>query len=340
MLTQRIVQRNSDVGEHYVTFSWPQFKQMFRSALGGGALTSITVFIKFAISHLKLEGFVKGFLDSLNYSSSFLALQFAGFTLATKQPSATAPFLAQSLKRSVGESRKAVVALLRTQFVAVLGNLSSVFPICLFFSWLALQYDHPIMDSEHALAVLHSTDILGPSPLFAVFTGFLLFFSSLIAGGFENWVVLHRLPERIYHNQKFRKWFGPGKTLWLSETFRSKSNAMAANISLGMLLGFSAPVMKFLGLPLEARHVTLSTGSFATSLPIFWSQGVEAWDIFNAASGILAIGLINISVSFTLALLLASLSSKVRLSILWSLLKWGIILVLTRPWLLVVPEKE
>ncbi len=340
LLTQRIVQRNSDVGEHYVTFNWQQFRQMFHSALGGGTLTSITVFIKFFIAHLKLEGLIRGLFDSLNYSSSFVALQFAGFTLATKQPSATAPFLAQSLKRSVGESRKAVVALLRTQFVAVMGNLSSVFPICLLVSWIALISDHPAMDQEHAFSVLHSTDILGPSPLFAVFTGFLLFFSSLIAGWFENWVLLHRVPERILHNQKFLKWFGRKRTTAVSETFRTKGNALAANISLGLLLGFASPVMKFLGLPLEARHVTLSTGSFATSLPLLWSHGVEAWDIFNAASGILVIGLLNISVAFSLALLLASLSSKVRLSILGSLLKWGFILVITRPWLLFVPEKE
>jgi site-specific recombinase len=340
LLTQRIVQRNSDVGEHYVTFNWQHFREMFRSALGGGALTSFTVFMKFFISHLKLEGFVKGLIDSLNYSSSFLAIQFMGFTLATKQPSATAPFLAQSLKRSIGESRKAVVALLRTQFVAVLGNLSSVFPICLLVSWLATLTDHPVMDSEHALATFHSTDILGPAPLYALFTGFLLFFSSLIAGWFENWVVLNRLPERIYHNQNFLSWFGRKRSTAIAETIRTKANAIAANTSLGLLLGFSPPVLKFLGFPLEVRHVTLSTGSFATSLPLVWNSGVEAWDIFNAVTGILAIGLINISVSFTLALLLASVSSQVRFSILWSLLKWGFVLVLTRPWLLVIPEKE
>lgn len=340
LLTQRIVQRNSDVGEHYVTFNWHEFRKMFQSALGGGGITALTVYIKIGVASLGATGFIKGVLESINYSGSFLGIQIMGWTLATKQPSATAPFLAQSMSRSISESRKAVVALLRTQFIAVLGNLSLVFPICFGISFLALTQAHPILDADHAKTVFFSTDIFGPSPIYAAFTGCLLFTSSLIAGWVDNWVVLHRVPNRIEHHQTLLKWLGREKTAGFAEFLRKNSNALGANISLGMLLGFVPQILKFLNFPLDVRHVTLATGSFAASLPIVIQLGVDKWQILNSVLGILCIGVLNISVSFALALLLASVSSKVRFSMLWSLTKWGLILVLTKPWLLIVPEKD
>ena len=94
LLTDRIVQTHSHIGEHYVTFTWSEFHKMFRNALGGGGVTGFTVIVKHMVSDLKLVGFAKGLADSLNYSTSFLLIQMLGWTLATKQPSMTAPFIA------------------------------------------------------------------------------------------------------------------------------------------------------------------------------------------------------------------------------------------------------
>jgi site-specific recombinase len=55
---------------------------------------------------------------------------------------------------------------------------------------------------------------------------------------------------------------------------------MAANVSLGMMLGLVPALLGFVGLPLDVRHVTLSTGQLAAALgalglgalamPAFW----------------------------------------------------------------------
>ncbi len=73
-------------------------------------------------------------------------------------------------------------------------------------------------------------------------------------------------------------------------------------MSLGILLGMEPVIATFFGLPLEVRHVTLSTGQLALAswsygagvfaLPVFW------W----AVVGIGVIGFMNLTVSFGLAL--------------------------------------
>lgn len=340
LLTDRIVQTNSHIGEHYVTFTWPEFNKMFRSALGGGAITAVTVFIKHFIIELRLVGFMKGFVDGLNYSSSFLGIQLLGFTLATKQPSATAPFIASALKKSATESRRSIIALLRTQFIAVMGNLSAVFPICFIASLIMMNFDIHFMSGEEALETVHSTDILGSAPIFATFTGGLLFMSSLIAGWFENWILVNRIDKRIKYNDKLQKYFGVKRMQNFAEFVAEKANPLAANISLGFLLGLAPQVMKFLNIPLEAKHVTLSTGAFASALPYAIDAGIGVWQVVHAAAGILVVGFLNISVSFSLAFLLASISSHVKFSAFWRLFKWGALLIVTKPWLLVVPEKD
>lgn len=340
LLTKKIVQANSHIGEHYVTYTWNEFKSMFVSAAGGGAITSLTVFLKFTLSKFGLVGFIKGLGDSMNYSSSFLLIQILGGTLATKQPSTTAPFMASELLKSTEEAQRAVVALLRTQFIAVLGNLSMVFPICFIFSWILLSFDHALISYETALTTFESTSILGPSPLFATFTGGLLFLASLIGGWFENWVIINRIDKRMIYNEKLRNIFGIKKTERLAHFICANSNALGANISLGFLLGMIPQIMKFLGLALDVRHITLSMGAFATSLPIILTKNIDLIELLNSTVGIFFIGLINISVSFVLAFLLASISSGVKFRSFIKLFKSGLKLILIRPWLLVVPEKE
>lgn len=313
LMTHRIVQANSYIGEHYVTHNWIEFKRMFASALGGGAVTAYTVIIKQLISKLQLTGFIKGLIDSLNYSGSFLLIQALGYTLATKQPSMTAPYIAAALeKNSKEEIKKSISALLRTQFIAVLGNLTLVFPICYVFSLLCLKTDLSYLTNDDAKYILNSTKILGPAPFFAIFTGFLLFLSSLFAGWFENWVHVNKIESRLLYNEKFKKYFGLPFTRFFAELISKKSNPLAANISLGFLLGLLPQFLKFFNLPIEVRHITLSTGAFATALPLILENTLASTgEIINATSGLLAIGLLNISISFLLAFSLASIAKKI-----------------------------
>ena len=85
------------------------------------------------ISLLKVPPLVEGVLASANYAVSFVAIQLAHFTLATKQPAMTGPALARRLER-VGEPGgvEAFVSeamnLLRSPAASIFGNLATVVP--------------------------------------------------------------------------------------------------------------------------------------------------------------------------------------------------------------------
>jgi site-specific recombinase len=77
------------------------------------------------------------------------------------------------------------------------------------------------------------------------------------------------------------------------------------------------PVMgKFFGLPLDVRHVTLSTGALVLSVCALGSSGEGWWsaEASAAALGILVIGCLNFGVSFLLALAVALRAREARRS--------------------------
>ncbi|MEI6194260.1 MAG: hypothetical protein WCS42_08005, partial [Verrucomicrobiota bacterium] len=81
---------------------------------------------------------------------------------------------------------------------------------------------------------------------------------------------------------------------------------------LGLMLGIIPSVAVFFGLPLEVRHVTLSTGQVTAAFAMlggghFWTLAT-AWIVI----GILGTGLLNILVSFALALRVAIRARNVR----------------------------
>ena len=165
---------------------------MLKMAGGGGVLTAATVYLKFFISALHLNKFIEGVFFSLDYIGSFLAIHFAHFTLATKQPAMTAPALAQKLD-DVGsvEGRTAFVdetiALIRSQVAAIVGNLALVFPVALGVQLAASKVlGHDLISAEKAQATINSFSLLGPTAFFAAFTGVLLWLSSLTAGWADN----------------------------------------------------------------------------------------------------------------------------------------------------------
>jgi site-specific recombinase len=64
-------------------------------------------------------------------------------------------------------------------------------------------------------------------------------------------------------------------------------------------------IMKFLGLPLDVRHVTLSSGTLAASIPTLGVSFLSTPLFWRAVAGVMLIGVFNILVSFGMAFLLA-----------------------------------
>ncbi|KQR37938.1 site-specific recombinase [Acidovorax sp. Leaf160] len=307
LLAAKVAERSAETGSHYITRNGAEYRAMFAKAAGGGLVMAFTTLMKFGLAALALSAFWGGFWAGFNYAASFVLIQLLHFTVATKQPAMTAPAMAAKLvdlqdDAAVESFVDEVTHLVRSQVAAVLGNVLVVFPAVIGITLAIAHFTgEPAISHAHARHVLESLHVLGPSLLFAAFTGVLLFSSSIIAGWAENWFVLHRLDSAIRFNPRITRVLGAARAVRWARFMRTNLSGFAANISLGFMLGLVPAFAAFFGLGLDVRHVTLSTGQMgaaATSLgmevlhePAFW------W----AAASLPLIGALNVTVSFYLA---------------------------------------
>jgi len=320
LLARKMTERSASSGEHYITRNRAEYWRMLRAAMGGGMVIAGTTFVKFAVLTIGLSAFWSGFWAGANYAVSFVLVQLGHWTIATKQPAMTAPALAEKLgdmsrDETVERFVDEVVNMIRTQSAAIFGNLVIAGPLTLLVQllWTA-AFGKPLIGPETAQAVMNSLTLLGPTLFYAAFTGVLLFASSVIAGWVENWFVWHRLDSAIAWNPRIVARLGAARAQRWAVWWRANISGLASNISLGMMLGLVPVVAHFFGLPLDVRHVSLSTGQLgaalgadgmaALSTPLFW------W----CMAAIALTGALNVSVSFFFAFRLALRSRGVRLA--------------------------
>lgn len=311
LLAAKVTERSAETGEHYITRTPAEYRAMLGKAAGGGVATAVAVGLKFALLALGLAAFWGGFWSGAMYAAIFVFIQLMHWTLATKQPAMTAPAMAAKLKDlssagKVEEFVDEVAHLVRSQVAAVVGNVGAVVP-CVLLASLALQAaGHGTLSRAQADYVFASLHLLHPSTLlFAAFTGVLLFASSLIAGWAENWFVLHRLDSALRYNPRITAVLGSERAARWAHFLRHHISGLASNISLGFMLGLVPPVLAFLGLGLDARHVTLSSGQLAAAAAAYGVEALWLPQLWWCAAAIPLIGTLNLVVSFYLAFRLA-----------------------------------
>jgi len=325
LLARKVAERSAEAGETYITRTRDAWRLMLRRAAGGGAVLAGTTLAKFGVMALGLSAFWSGWWAGINYAASFVLIYLLHWTVATKQPAMTAPAMAAKLRAmqrapaerhddAVEEFVDEVANLIRTQMAGIIGNLAVAFPLVLAIQLASKAvFGAPPIGHHDAEHILHSLSPLGPTPLYAAFTGVLLFASSLIAGWTENWFVFHRIDSAIAWHPRSVARFGRGRTHAWAAWWRAHVSGLAANVSLGLMLGVLPVVFAFFGLPIEVRHVTLSTGQLAAAL------GAEGWGLLKqgafwwCAGGIVLTGALNLAVSFTLAFRVALRSRAIRL---------------------------
>jgi len=323
LLARKVAERHAETGEHYITRTRAEYRGMLRQAAGGGAVIGGTTFAKFGILALGLAPFWAGLGAGLNYAISFLIVHLLHWTVATKQPAMTAPAMADKLAGIRGTADDAaaiegfvdeVTHLVRSQIAGIVGNIALVIPVVLAvqgLAWWALG--RPLISDKDAHYVLHSLTLLGPTPLYAAFTGVLLFASSLIAGWVENWFVYHRLDSALAHHPASVARLGASRALRWSLWWRANISGLAANVSLGLLLGLVPAVLGFLGIPLDVRHVTLSTGQLAAAASTLGWELLRQPAFWWCAASLAVVGVLNLGVSFWLALRVALRSRGITL---------------------------
>ena len=317
LLARKVAEQHAETGEHYITRDRSEYRGMLKAAAGGGAVIAFTTFGKFFITALGMAPFWAGMAAGLNYALSFLVIHLAHWTVATKQPAMTAPALAERLAGlqadHVGDDDRAVracvdeiAALVRSQVAGIAGNLAMVAPVVVAVQLLAwLVAGRPLTSEKEAQYVLHSITLLGPTAFFAAFTGVILFLGGQIAGWAENWFRYHRLASALAHHPGIVGALGaPGAARW-ARWWQGNLSGVVGNVALGLMLGLVPVLLAFVGLPIEVRHVTLSTGQLAAAASTLgWATLAEP-AFWWCVAGLVVTGVLNLGVSFWLALQVA-----------------------------------
>jgi site-specific recombinase len=346
LLARKVAERSAETGEHYITRNVAEYRAMLGAALGGGAIIAGTTFAKFWITGLGMAQFWNGFWAGMNYAISFVIVMLLHWTVATKQPAMTAPAMAARLgdmrsddavERFVDE----VAHLIRSQAAGIFGNLIAVTPLVLGVQWLvSLARGTPLVGAKEAEYVLHSITLLGPTALFAAFTGVLLFASSLVAGWAENWFVWHRIDSAIAWNPRLRALLGPERAQRWAAWWRANVSGLAGNVSLGLMLGLIPALALFFGLPVEVRHVTLSTGQLAAAAGALGIEVLQRAEFWWCVAGIAVTGVLNLTVSFFCAFKVALRSRGVRVGERSRIRRAIIRRLLRRPASFLLPPRE
>ena len=337
LLAQKIIERAGDTGEHYITTTRAEYDR---------ALTAITAVLKYVIGGIAIAPFFAGLFASLNYAASFVLMQLLGFTLATKQPSMTAAALALAMKETPGRDGvdtlvDQIARTARSQLAAVIGNIGMVIPVCLAIHYALVGIrGHGFFDAEEAEHVVTSlSPIKSGAVFYAAFTGVLLWGSSIAAGWLENWAVYRRLPEALARHRGLRRVVGDKRAGQLSRAFSHHISGIGGSVSLGIALGMTPVVAKFFGLPLDVRHVTLSTGALTFAGATLGPYAVVHSDFLWAVLGIACIGALNFGVSFSLALFVALRAREVRRGTTVALMRALVSRFVRRPWTFIFPPK-
>jgi site-specific recombinase len=307
LMARKVVERTGEAGEHYIANSPKEYKMIWWASLGGGLLTVLTAAIKMRIVEAEFPPFVEGMAAGTNYAVSFILLQIFHLALATKQPSVTAATFAGIVRTTHGKARLEKVSefvsrITRSQLASAAGNLLAVCAGCVVFAalwhWI---FGRPFLEVGSADHVYHSLDPIGSGTMFyAALTGVILWISALAGGWVENFATYNSVPEAIAQHRLGLK-VGRERMKKVAETVDANISGWATSIVLGYLLGFVPAMGKFFGVPLDVRHVTLSTGTLALAAASLGRNWVhEGWFI-NTLFGIAFTFVLNLGVSFSIA---------------------------------------
>ncbi len=325
MLAKSISDNTSDHGEHYITRDRRGYWGMLRSAVGGGILIALMALNKIHIGNLGFSEFTTSLLGGLNYGIGFMIIHMLHFTVATKQPAMTAASFAEEVERNDkgrAVNRKLAQLLIdvaRSQTVAVFGNVSVAIVLAGLIAWLvADQTGAPLLSNDNIAYQLKSLQpFTQPTLWYAAIAGIWLFCSGIISGFFDNRADYLNLRRRLTVQPLLKKILPVGLRERVADYLHNHYGSLMGNFCFGMLLGMTGWVGHLLHLPLDIRHVAFSSANLGytavSGYPGFFT-------VLVSFIGVLLIGLVNLWVSFTLALLVALRSRDTGISSLPDLL--------------------
>ena len=316
LLALRVTDNAAKTGEHYVAETREAYFSMWRAAAGAGLIIGAMALLKIFTSKMELPLMGYATLYSLNYGLGFVLIYTLQLTIATKQPAMTAQTIAGYLG-SVGQGaallRKAelervvdlIVAVARSQFAAIVGNVMVAAPTAVALSLaLAQVKGAPIIDVGKAAHLLDDLSPLGWAIPHAAVAGVFLFLSGLISGYFDNKASYARIGERVARLRWLRALAGGRRAERIGAYVEENLGGLMGNFLFGCMLGTAGIVGIIVGLPIDIRHIAFSSANLGYALVAFDFE--LPWQtMLWAALGVALIGLTNLAVSFVLALWVA-----------------------------------
>ncbi len=339
LIALQVTENASKTGEHYVSTDKSGFFGMYKSAAGAGVIIATMATLKVLMARASLAPLMQAFSYSMNYSLGFMLIHVLHFTVATKQPAMTAAALASTVQHQKGsktaqiaELAALIINIIRTQFVAILGNISIAIPVAaIIVMFWDFTLHEPLMNHYKATKTLHD---LNPFTSLAVphaaIAGVCLFFSGLLAGYFDNMAVYRKVGPRIQAHPQLRKYIKQERLDKFAQYIERNLGALAGNFLFGIMLGSMGTLGYILGLPLDIRHIAFASANFIQGLMLI-NGTPEIGLIIVSFLGVLLIGLTNLFVSFTLTIIVALRALRVRFEQWNPLAKLVLTHFLTRP---------
>ncbi|MFT3847432.1 MAG: site-specific recombinase [Propionivibrio sp.] len=318
LIALRVTDNASAHGEHYITDTRAEYMTMARSAAIGGFIIAFMACLKILLAKASMPPLSGALAFCLNYGLGFCLIHIVHGTVATKQSAMTANAIAATISQSGGKLRDIelltglVARTLRSQLIAILGNVGVAVPLTGLIGYLVfvVSGEH-FVDAEKASHLLEEQSLIASGAVFyAAIAGVCLFLAGLINGYFDNYAAYNRVPERILQLAWPKRLFGEYRMKRVANYIGDNLGALSGNFIFGFLLGGTTIFGVLFGLPIDIRHVAFSSafvGLAVVGLDFAPNLGLLLW----AALGVAAIGFINLTVSFALALNIALRSRRV-----------------------------
>ena len=193
--------------------------------------------------------------------------------------------------------------------------------------------------SEHSAEHIYETLHLFGSgtAFFAVVTGVILWMAALAGGWFENLAVYYRFSDAVAQHPMGSR-IGQSAMGKIARVLSRNLGGWSTSIVLGYLLGFTPVLGHFFGIPLDVRHVTLSTGTLALAAARFGFISLGRTWFYHAVAGIAVIFVLNLGVSFTISAFVALRAYNVQPTEQWRILRFIVRDALKSPLPFIVPK--
>jgi site-specific recombinase len=192
-------------------------------------------------------------------------------------------------------------------------------------------FGHAAVAPAKAAGLLAEIDPFGSAALFyAAVAGVGLFLAGIVSGYYDNQCVYHAIPQRLQQLALPPRLLGARAWNRVVAYLAPRWGGIAGNLFFGFYLGLASAFGKLAGVPLDIRHIAFSAANFGYAWQALdWqlARGV----LLVSVAGVVLIGMVNLTVSFSLAFYLALRATRASPRESRHLLLRGLAAILTAP---------